>query len=57
MKDFYLPANVKIPARSKAFYNYITENVIYLLIKFSIAPYVFVKDGLKKREFQLIFYH
>lgn len=29
MKDFYLPANVKIPARSKAFYNYISENVTF----------------------------
>jgi len=24
MKDFHLPANVKIPARSKAFYNLIS---------------------------------
>lgn len=27
MKDFYLPHNVKIPARSKPFYNLITEKV------------------------------
>ena len=27
MKDFYLPSNVKIPQRSKAFYNLITEKV------------------------------
>jgi hypothetical protein len=25
MKDFYLPKNIKIPGRSKAFYNYINE--------------------------------
>jgi hypothetical protein len=27
MKDFHLPANVKIPGRSKAFYNYVSERV------------------------------
>lgn len=31
MKDFYLPNNVKIPGRSKAFYNLITEKVYMLL--------------------------
>jgi methionyl aminopeptidase len=28
MKDFHLPANVKIPARSKAFYNLISDKVL-----------------------------
>lgn len=32
MKDFYLPANVKIPQRSKAFYNLITEKVTLPLL-------------------------
>lgn len=40
MKDFYLPANVKIPARSKTFYNYISENVTYFVI--SVQHVVFL---------------
>ena len=27
MKDFNLPSNVKVPARSKALFNHISENV------------------------------
>jgi hypothetical protein len=45
MKDFHLPANVKIPQRSKAFYNLITEKVIIKL--FSIALFASLNVGSK----------
>jgi hypothetical protein len=38
MKDFYLPANVKIPQRSKAFYNLITEKVKLDLFSIVLSP-------------------
>jgi methionyl aminopeptidase len=45
MKDFYLPSNVKIPQRSKAFYNLITEKVEILL--FSTARSLLPNVGSK----------
>lgn len=54
MKDFYLPANVKIPQRSKAFYNLITERVTYQL--FSIVLSALQRDGFKSQTFLVTFF-
>ena len=45
MKDFYLPSNVKIPQRSKAFFNLITEKVEMFL--FSTARSVLPSVGYR----------
>lgn len=56
MKDFHLPANVKIPARSKAFYNFVNEKVhIYFI--FSLEHCASVKDGCKNIRFLTIFFN
>lgn len=43
MKDFFLPANLKIPGRSKAFFNLVTERVPPLQL--STARYVSLSVG------------
>ena len=53
MKDFHIPSNMKIPNRSKAFFNTITDKVINIII-LSLIPCVSVRDGWKKWKFQLM---
>ncbi len=54
MKDFHLPANVKIPQRSKAFFNLITEKVTILIL--SIVHFVLQSAGWKNLIFLDIFF-
>jgi methionyl aminopeptidase len=54
MKDFHLPANVKIPQRSKAFFNLITEKVTINL--YSIAHFVSQSVGLRSSTSLGIFF-